>query len=288
MEMNDNFSHESLNMISLNDENEPPWQCVDGKEAMDILEACHHGPIGRHHGPNYTAKKVFYSGFFWPTIYRDDHNMIKHCIDFMGPFPSLRGNKYILVAVDYVYKWVEAKSLPTNDARVVGKFLKQLFSRFGTPWTIISDREVSNRGLKRILERTIGEHRAKWAYKFDDALWAFYTAFKTPIECTPNKIMYGKACHPPIELEHKPYWSLKWTNFDLKTAGDHRKIFSGKLKSRWSGPFTITEVFPYGTVELSQPNGPNFKVNGHRIKHYLREDILALDVPDLRLFPVNN
>nr|GEV84341.1 hypothetical protein [Tanacetum cinerariifolium] len=214
-------------------------QCVDGKEAMDILEACHHGPTGRHHGPNYTAKKVFYSGFFWPTIYRDDHNMIKHYLEPHGPL-------------------------------------------------LVIEVEVSNRGLKRILERTIGEHRAKWAYKFDDALWAFHTAFKTPIECTPNKIMYGKDCHPPIELKHKPYWSLKWTNFDLKTAGDHRKIFSGKLKSRWSGPFTITEVFPYGTVELSQPNGPNFKVNRHRIKHYLREDILALDVLDLRLFPMNN
>ncbi|GJW96390.1 reverse transcriptase domain-containing protein [Tanacetum coccineum] len=75
MEMNDNFPHESLNMISLNNDNEPPWRCVDGKEAMDILEACHHGPTGGHHGPNYTAKKVFDSGFFWPTIYRDAHDM---------------------------------------------------------------------------------------------------------------------------------------------------------------------------------------------------------------------
>ncbi|GJV69792.1 reverse transcriptase domain-containing protein [Tanacetum coccineum] len=96
LEMNDNFPHESLNMIAFNDENEPPWfadianylvcnvlikgmWCVDGKEAMDILEACHHGPTGGHHGPNYTAKKVFDSGFFWPTIYRDAHDMVKHC-----------------------------------------------------------------------------------------------------------------------------------------------------------------------------------------------------------------
>ncbi|GKD66112.1 reverse transcriptase domain-containing protein [Tanacetum coccineum] len=89
MEMNDNFPHESLNMISLNDENEPPWfanianylvgNCVDRKEAMDILKACHHGPIGGHHGSTYTAKKVFDSSFFWPTIYRDAHDMVKHC-----------------------------------------------------------------------------------------------------------------------------------------------------------------------------------------------------------------
>ncbi|GKC69576.1 reverse transcriptase domain-containing protein [Tanacetum coccineum] len=83
--------------------------------------------------------------------------------------------------------------------------------------------EVSNRGLKRILERTVGEHQAKWDDKLDDALWAFCTAFKTPIGCTPYRIVYEKACHLPIELDHKSYWALKWTNFDLKTAGDHRK-----------------------------------------------------------------
>nr|GEV87221.1 putative reverse transcriptase domain-containing protein [Tanacetum cinerariifolium] len=117
-------------------------------------------------------------------------------IDFMGPFPSSRGNKYILVAVNYLSKWVEAKALPTNDARVVCKFLKSLFARFGTPCAIISDRgtnfcndqfakvmlkygvtrrlatpyhpqtsghvEVSNHGLKRILEGKVGENHASW------------------------------------------------------------------------------------------------------------------------------
>nr|GEW70277.1 reverse transcriptase domain-containing protein [Tanacetum cinerariifolium] len=128
-------------------------------------------------------------------------------IDFMGSFPSSRGDKYILVAVDYLSKWVEAKALPTNDARVVGKFLKSLFARFGTLRAIISDRgthfcndqfpkvmlkydfnhrlatayhpqtsgkvEVFNRGLKRILERNVGENSASWSDKLDDTLWAF-------------------------------------------------------------------------------------------------------------------
>ncbi|GJU71588.1 reverse transcriptase domain-containing protein [Tanacetum coccineum] len=349
-------------------------RCVFGQEALEILKACHEGPTGGHHSANITARKVFDAGFFWPTIYQDAHSMIKSCdacqrqgkishrdempqnaiqvceifdvwgIDFMGPFPSSRGNKYILVAVDYLSKWVEAKALPTNDARVVVKFLKSLFSRFGAPRAIISDRgthfcndkfdkvmskygvthrlstayhpqtsgqvEVTNRGLKRILERTVGENRASWSDKLDDALWAFRTAYKTPIGCTPYKLVYGKSCHLPVELEHKAYWALKHANFDLKTAGDYRKlqlnelhelrdqayensliykektkrihdakiknrvfnvgdrvllfnsrlkIFSGKLKSRWSGPFTITEVFPYGTAKLSHPDGSNFK-----------------------------
>ncbi|GKE05729.1 reverse transcriptase domain-containing protein [Tanacetum coccineum] len=89
--------------------------------------------------------------------------------------------------------------------------------------------EVSNRGLKRILERTIGENRASWSDKLDDALWAFRTAYKTPIGCTPYKLVYGKACHLPIELEHKAYWALKHTNFDIKTAGDHRKVQLNEL-----------------------------------------------------------
>ncbi|GJV74611.1 reverse transcriptase domain-containing protein [Tanacetum coccineum] len=265
-------------------------RCVFGQEALEILKACHEGPTGGHHSANITARKVFDAGFFWPTIYKDAYELIKSCdacqrqgkisqrdempqnaiqvceifdvwgIDFMGPFPSSRGNKYILVAVDYLSKWVEAKALPTNDARVVVKFLKSLFSRFGAPRAIISDRgthfcndkfarvmskygvthrlstpyhpqtsgqvEVTNRGLKRILERTVGENRASWSDKLDDALWAFRTAYKTPIGCTPYKLVYGKACHLPVELEHKAYWALKHANFDyLPDPGDHRTAF---------------------------------------------------------------
>ncbi|GJV30765.1 reverse transcriptase domain-containing protein [Tanacetum coccineum] len=184
-------------------------------------------------------------------------------IDFMGPFPSSRGNKYILVAIDYLSKWVEAKALPTNDARVIVKFLKSLFSRFGTPRATISDRgiyfcndkfakvmskyrvthrlatvyhpqmsgqvEVSNHDLKHILERTVRENRASWSDRLDDALWAFRTTFKTPIGCTPYKLVYRKSCHLPIELEHKAYWDLKHANFDLKTTGDHRKLKLNEL-----------------------------------------------------------
>nr|GEV22296.1 DNA-directed DNA polymerase [Tanacetum cinerariifolium] len=336
---------------------------VHGQEANDILKACHEGPIGGHHGANFTAKKVFDAGFFWPTIYQDAHDLVTRCdacqhqgkilqrdempqnaiqvceifdvwgIDFMGPFPSSRGNKYILMAVDYLSKWVEAKALPTNDARVVVKILKSLFSRFGTLRAIISDR-----GLKRILERMVGEKRASWFEKLEDALWAFRTAYKIHIGCTPYKLVYGKSCHLPIELEHKAYWALKHANFDLKTAGDHQKlqlnelnklcdqayensliykektkklynskiknrvfkvgdrvllfnsrlkIFSRKLKTCWTGPFSVAHVFSYGTIELSQADGHNFKVNGQRLKHYFEGDIPQLVVPDLQTFPMD-
>nr|GEZ01704.1 reverse transcriptase domain-containing protein [Tanacetum cinerariifolium] len=84
--------------------------------------------------------------------------------------------------------------------------------------------EVSSCGLKRILERIVGENCASWSEKLDYAHWAFRTAFKTPIGCTLYKLVYRKACHLSIELEHKAYWALKHANFDLHTAGDHRKV----------------------------------------------------------------
>ncbi|GKE57811.1 reverse transcriptase domain-containing protein [Tanacetum coccineum] len=150
-------------------------------------------------------------------------------IDFMGPFPSSRGNMYIIVVVDYLSKWVEAKALPTNDARVVVKFLKSLFARFGTPRAIISDREVMLKYRVTHHLSTAYHPQTSGQVELDDALWAFITAFKTPIGCTPYKLVYKKAFHLPIELEHKAYWALKHCNFDLKTAGDHRKVQINEL-----------------------------------------------------------
>nr|GEV37919.1 reverse transcriptase domain-containing protein [Tanacetum cinerariifolium] len=233
-------------------------RCVSGQEAIEILRACHYRPTEGHHGPNYTAKKVFDSGFYWPTIYRHAQDLVKNY-----DICQRQG------------KISQRDEMPQNSIQVL----------------------------------------------------------KTPIGCTPYKLVYEKACHLPIEPEHKAYWDLKYANFNLKTAGDHRKvqhnelrdqayensliykektkrlhdskikdrvfnisdrvllfnsrlkIFSGKLKSRWSGPFTISHVYPYGTVELSQPEGPNFKVNGHRLKHYFGEDVPMVVVLDLQTFP---
>nr|GFC62931.1 hypothetical protein [Tanacetum cinerariifolium] len=142
-----------------------------------------------------------------------------------------------------------------------------------------------------ILERTVGENCALWSDKLEDAICAFRTAYKTSIGCTPCHLVYGKACHLPHEIEHKAYWALKHTNFDLRTAGDHRKLQLNelrKLKSRWSGPFTISEIYPYGTAKLIHPDGCNFKVNCHRLKHYHRGDLPPLEIPDVITFPKDN
>nr|GFC08444.1 retrovirus-related Pol polyprotein from transposon 17.6 [Tanacetum cinerariifolium] len=131
-------------------------RCVAGKEAIDILNACHSGPTRGHYEANYTAKKVFDSGFYWPSIYKDAFEPVKRC-------DSCQRHAYH----------------PQTSGQV----------------------EVTNCGLKRILKRTMAENHASWSDKLEDALWAFRTAFKTSIGCTPYRLVYGKACHLSLELE---------------------------------------------------------------------------------------
>jgi hypothetical protein len=276
-------------------------------------------------------------------------------IDFMGPFPSSFGFLYILLAVDYVSKWVEAIPTRTNDAKVVSDFVQtNIFSRFGMPRAIISDggshfcnrtidalfkkygvthkvstpyhpqtngqAEVSNREIKGILEKTVHPNRKDWSTRLVDALWAYRAAYKTPIGMSPYRIVYGKPCHLPVELEYKAWWAVKQFNMDIDEAGLHRrlqlseleeirndafesariykektkafhdnmirgktftvgqkvllfhsrlKLFPGKLRSRWIGPFTITHIFPHGAIQIKgEQSGNEFKVNGHRLKPY--------------------
>jgi len=172
-------------------------RCVSEDEIEGILQHCHGSSYGGHFATFKTVSKILQAEFWWPTIFKDAQEFISKCdscqrrgnisrrneipqnptleveifdvwgIDFMGSFPSLYGNKYILVAVDYVSKWVEAIASPTDDARVVLKLFKSIiFPRFGVPRKVISDGGTYfvNKVFESLLRKNGVKHKVATPY----------------------------------------------------------------------------------------------------------------------------
>ncbi|RDX73604.1 hypothetical protein CR513_46767, partial [Mucuna pruriens] len=197
-------------------------------------------------------------------------------IVFMGSFPISNGYSYILLAMDYMSRWVEVVATKTNDAKV---------------WCAESSYQRLGKEIKKILQKLTNPGRKDWSHHLEDALWAHRTAYHTPLGMSPYRIVFGKACHLLVELEHRAYWVVKKCNMTYDLAGEERKLklqkleelrleayensriykqlrlIVNKLRSRWDNPFIITKVLPYGVVELQEElTRSTFQANEQQLK----------------------
>ncbi|GJV41940.1 reverse transcriptase domain-containing protein [Tanacetum coccineum] len=276
----DDFPDEHLMILKAKLNDDEPWLCLDnvmrrcvaGSEIFKILAHWHSGPTRGHHSASITERKVYESGFFWFSIFKDTKDYVIQCDACQRPGNISSRNEMPQNNIQ-----VKAQALLTNDALVVIKFLRGSFARFRVPKALISDRvthfynfqlekalqkyglthklstayhpqtnsqtEVTNRAIIRILEKSVRYNLNNWSEKLNIALWAFRTAYMTPTGCTPFRLVYGKACHLPVEIKHKAYWALKQCNMDLTALAKNRFMELKELMELRDGAYENTRIY---------------------------------------------
>ncbi|MCO5614527.1 hypothetical protein L7F22_068810 [Adiantum nelumboides] len=276
--------------------------CATEEEYVPILQQAHLGQEGGHFSAEKMAKSILYAGVWWPTLFMDAEEFVKRCddcqrtktprgrddmplrpmmgarafakwgIDFVGPCPPAYKShaQYIIVATDYLTKWVEAKATKKNDAKTTAQFLyENIFTRYGLPIEIVSDRgthfinevieqlldefmvihrksapyhpqangqaESTNKILVTVLTKIVSESRADWDQKLHSALWAYRVAYKTSIDTTPFNMVYGIQAILPLEFlipTLRVAQELEWTGHELSEQIDVlEKLDETRLKA---------------------------------------------------------
>nr|GEW33906.1 hypothetical protein [Tanacetum cinerariifolium] len=282
-EIADKFSDKHLMVLKSKSNNDEPC------ETLEILAHCHSGPTGGHHSVNVTAKKVYESGFYWASVFKDANEYVRRC-------DACQRSKNIS----------SRNEMPQNNIQLEKALQRYDVTRkLSTAYHPQSNRqaEVTNKAIKRVRERSVGYNPKGWSKKLNDALWAFRTAYKTLTGCTPFRLVYGKACHLPVEIEHKlnelaqlrddayentriyKEWTKKWHDSRFRGDKDFKvgdkvllynsrlNMYPGKLKLKWSGPNIVKTVYPHGAIEITDKDWVSFKVNVQRLKKYYEGNI---------------